>query len=315
MPEIKGELKRCAEDFLDYLAQERKYSPLTIKAYRRDLEDFTGFTTGYDVECLQHPERIDRQAIRHFLGWLRERGLGARSVARKLAALKSFFKYLNRAEIIPANPAADIRTPRFPRHLPEFLPEDQALWLMELPAADTLIGLRDRAILETFYATGIRLAELTGLVVGNVSFTKNTMRVMGKGGKERIVVFGEAAGEALGRYLEARRQQGETVDYQSPLFCGRGGRSISPRSVQLRVAHYMKQVAEARHLSPHLLRHTVATHLLDRGADLMAVKDLLGHASLSSTQVYTHVKTEQMKRLYRQAHPHAGAGQNRHYKV
>jgi len=305
--EARPELNHCTDDFLEYLAQERKYSPLTVKAYRRDLEDFTGFVNGYDVECLQHPERIDRQAIRHFLGHLRERGLGARSAARKLAALKSFFKYLNRAEIIPANPAADIRTPRFPRQLPEFLPEDQALWLMELPPADTLIGLRDRAILETFYATGIRLAELTGLVVGNVSFTQNTMRVMGKGGKERIVAFGKAAGEALGRYLEARRQQGETVDYQCPLFCGRGSRSISPRSVQLRVAHYMKQVAEARHLSPHLLRHTVATHLLDRGADLMAVKDLLGHASLSSTQVYTHVKTEQMKKLYRQAHPHAGA--------
>ena len=307
MLEARPELNHCTDDFLEYLAQERKYSPLTVKAYRRDLEDFTGFVNGYDVECLQHPERIDRQAIRHFLGHLRERGLGARSAARKLAALKSFFKYLNRAEIIPANPAADIRTPRFPRQLPEFLPEDQALWLMELPPADTLIGLRDRAILETFYATGIRLAELTGLVVGNVSFTQNTMRVMGKGGKERIVAFGKAAGEALGRYLEARRQQGETVDYQCPLFCGRGSRSISPRSVQLRVAHYMKQVAEARHLSPHLLRHTVATHLLDRGADLMAVKDLLGHASLSSTQVYTHVKTEQMKKLYRQAHPHAGA--------
>lgn len=307
MPEDKAELDHCAEDFLDYLAQERGYSPLTVKAYRRDLEDFTGFVVGYDVEYAHHPERIDRHAIRHFLGYLQERGMGARSVARKLAALKSFFKYLNRAEVIPANPAAGIRTPRFPRQLPEFLHEDQATWLMELPPGDTLIGLRDRAILETFYATGIRLVELTGLVVGNVSFTRNTMRVMGKGDKERVVVFGKAAGEALGRYLEARRRQGEAVGPQSPLFRGRGARAISPRAVQLRVAHYMRQVAEARHLSPHLLRHTVATHLLDRGADLMAVKDLLGHASLSSTQIYTHVKTEQMRRLYRQAHPHASA--------
>ncbi|MFC1543379.1 tyrosine recombinase [Candidatus Neomarinimicrobiota bacterium] len=313
MPEAKSELSHCADDFLEYLTRERSYSSLTVKAYRRDLEDFSGFVTGYDVECTQHPERIDRQALRHFLGHLQERGLGARSIARKLAALNSFFKYLNRAEIISANPAADIRTPRFPRQLPEFLPEDQAISLMELPPDNTLIGLRDRAILETFYATGIRLAELTGLIVENISFTRDMMRVMGKGGKERVVAFGEAAGKALGRYLEARRLKGETVSPQSPLFLGRGDRAISHRAVQLRVAQYMKQVAEARHLSPHLLRHTVATHLLDRGADLMAVKDLLGHATLSSTQVYTHVKTEQMKKLYSQAHPHAGGKEGRGY--
>ncbi|UCH11601.1 MAG: tyrosine-type recombinase/integrase [Fidelibacterota bacterium] len=306
MPEARSELDHLAADFLDYLANERMYSPLTIKAYRRDLEDFCRFTGEYDPKLVHHPEQVDRPAIRHFLGYLRERGLGARSVARKLATLKSFFKYLTRAEAIPANPAADIKTPRFPRRLPEFLQEDQALRLVELPARNTLTGIRDRAILETFYATGIRLAELTGLTVGDVSFTAHTLRVTGKGNKERLVTFGPLAGEALGQYLEARRGRGEVVESRSPLFCGRGERPIAPRTVQMRVAHYMKQVAEARHLSPHLLRHSVATHLLDRGADLLAVKDLLGHASLSSTQVYTHVKMEQMKKLYRQAHPHSG---------
>ncbi|MFB0516701.1 MAG: site-specific integrase, partial [Candidatus Neomarinimicrobiota bacterium] len=220
MPDVKTELDHCTQDFLDYLAQERRYSPLTIKAYWRDLEDFTGFMADYDGELAWHPERIDRQTIRHFLGYLRERGLGARSVARKLAALKSFFKYLNRAEVISVNPAADIRTPKFPRYLPEFLREDQAIRLVELPPEDSLMGLRDRAILETFYATGIRLAELTSLTVGDVSFTQNTMRVLGKGNKERVVAFGSAAGQALGRYLEARRQQGEAVNPASPLFCG-----------------------------------------------------------------------------------------------
>jgi integrase/recombinase XerC len=306
MPEAQTELELFAADFIDYLASERAYSPLTVKAYRRDLEEFCRFTTEYDPKLVQHPEQVDRSAIRHFLGYLRERGLGARSVARKLATVKSFFKYLNRAEAIPANPAADIKTPRFPRHLPEFLQEDQAARLMELPVENSLIGIRDRAILETFYATGIRLAELTGLTVGDVSFTAQTIRVTGKGNKERLVTFGAVAGEAMGRYLEVRRQRGEAVDSKSPLFCGRGDKPIAPRTVQQRVAHYMKQVAEARHLSPHLLRHTVATHLLDRGADLLAVKDLLGHASLSSTQVYTHVKVEQMKKLYQQAHPHSG---------
>ncbi len=305
MPDNRSELNRCKDDFLDYLDRERNYSPLTIKAYRRDLDDFTRFVAGYNAESTQHLERIDRQTIRHFLGYLREQRLGARSVARKLATLKSFFKYLNRAEVIPVNPAEGIRTPRFPHQLPEFLTEEQAVSLVELPPADTLVGLRDRAILELFYATGVRLSELTGMNVGEVSFTRETIRVMGKGGKERIVAFNNAAGQALGQYLEARRKAGENLESDSPLFRGRSTGAISPRTVQQRVAYYMKQVAEARHLSPHLLRHTVATHLLDRGADLMAVKDLLGHASLSSTQVYTHVKTEQMKRLYRQAHPHA----------
>ena len=309
MAKAPSELEQLAADFLDYLAKERVCSPLTIKAYRRDLTDFGGFIREYDPQMDQHPERVDRAALRHFLGYLRERGLGARSVARKLATLKSFFKYLNRVEAIPANPAADIKTPRFPRHLPEFLQEDQARHLMELPDQSSLIGKRDRAILETFYATGIRLAELTGLTVGDVSFTAQTLRVTGKGNKERLVTFGAVAGEALGQYLEARRQRGESLDARSPLFCGRGEKPIAPRSVQMRVAHYMKQVAEAQHLSPHLLRHTVATHLLDRGADLLAVKDLLGHSSLSSTQVYTHVKMEQMKKLYQQAHPHSGDAQ------
>ncbi len=305
MPENKVELASCAEDFLSYLEEERRYSPLTVKAYRRDLREFARFVDEYDPQQSRQPERIDRQTIRHFLGLLRERGLGARSVARALAALKSFFKYLNRAEVIPANPAAAILTPRTPRPLPEFLPEDQALRLMDLPSEETLIGLRDRAILETFYATGIRLAELTALAVGDVSFTGRTIRVLGKGNKERVVVIGRPAGKALGRYLEARRGSGEQVGPGSPLFCGRGGQPIACRTVQLRVKGYMQQVAEARHLSPHLLRHTMATHLLDHGADLMAVKDLLGHASLSSTQIYTHVKMDQMKKLYRQAHPHA----------
>lgn len=307
MPEEKAELTRCVEDFLAYLDKERGYSSLTTKAYSRDLRDFTAFLREYDPDLLQMPEGIDRQSIRHFLGYLRERGLSAKSTARSLAALKSFFNYLNRAEVLPSNPAVDIRTPRSTRPLPEFLDERQIAALMHLPPANDIRGLRDRAILETFYATGIRLAELAGLRVGDVSFTQETVRVVGKGNKERVVPLGKWAGEALGHYLEARRQSGEEIQRDSPLFCGRGTRPISHRTVQTRVGEYLRQVAEAGHLSPHLLRHSIATHLLDRGADLMAVKDFLGHSSLSSTQVYTHVKVEQMKNVYRQAHPHAAA--------
>jgi integrase/recombinase XerC len=303
----RTELELCITDFLQYLSDERGYSPQTSKAYRRDLDDFAAFMINYDISQMGELNLVDRLTIRHFLGHLREKGLAPRTVARRLATLKSFFRFLHQAEVIPANPATEIRTPRFERRLPEFLGEEQASQLMELPPQNSMIGLRDRAILETFYATGIRLAELTSLRVSNVSFTQQTIRVVGKGNKERVVAFGQAAQKALGKYLAERRKAGEQVDPHSPLFCGRNHQPISPRTVQMRVRYYMQQIAEAHHLSPHLLRHTVATHLLDRGADLMAVKDLLGHASLSSTQVYTHVRPEQMKKLYQQAHPHSGA--------
>ena len=307
MPEKPSELELCIADFMDYLSDERGYSIHTVKAYRRDLADFVVFVTEYDPRQSRELEEIDRLTIRHYLGYLRESGLGPRTVARRLATIKSLFRFLHRNELIPANPVLDIRTPRFEQRLPEFLGEEQTIRLMDLPASDTMIGLRDRAILEVFYATGIRLAELTSLTVGAVSLDQKTIRVIGKGNKERIVAFGSPACDSIEQYLSARRKAGETLSAQSPLFCGRGRGPISPRTVQMRVKLYMQQIAEARHLSPHLLRHTVATHLLDNGADLMAVKDLLGHSSLSTTQVYTHVKPEQMKKLYRQAHPHANA--------
>jgi integrase/recombinase XerC len=288
-----------------HLEAERQYSANTVQAYRHDLREFDSFISNYNSDLNAAISAIDRQAIRHFLGYLRENGLGARSVARKLAALKSFFKYLNRSEVIANNPASEILTPRFVKPLPEFLQEDQAARLMSEPDTETMTGLRDHAILELFYASGIRLAELVGLNVGDVSFTRNSIRVIGKGNKERVVAFGPLAGQALGQYLEARRKIGEDVVQDSSLFCGRKTNRISRRSVQVRVKHYLKQVAEGEHLSPHMLRHSVATHLLDRGADLMAVKDFLGHDSLSSTQVYTHVRVDRMKKSYAQAHPHA----------
>jgi integrase/recombinase XerC len=305
VPEPIKALADYTTDFLVYLEKERRYSPATVKAYRRDLQDFLLFIRDYDPHRAEHAGAIDRQTVRHFLGYLRERKLAARTAARKLAALKSFFGYLHRNGEVDADPTADLRTPRYPKILPEFLKEEQAIRLMDVPAEHTLIGLRDRGILELFYATGIRLAELTALTLGDVSFTQETVRVKGKGNKERVVTFGSAAAEALGRYLDARRQTGEPIAGNSPLFLGRPGKSISPRAVQYRVGLYLRQVAEAKHLSPHLLRHSVATHLLDRGADLMAVKDMLGHASLSSTQVYTHVELERMRKVYAQAHPHA----------
>ncbi len=305
MTEKPTEIALLAKEYLRYLEDEQRYSPRTVSAYGRDLAEFVVFLEDYDPQQARQPARIDRQTLRHFLGRLRERGLSPRSVARYLTSLKSLFKYLNRSEAIPANPAAQLRTPKYAKAVTEFLSENQVMELMKQPPEDTLTGLRDRAILELFYASGIRLAELTALTVDDVSFSSNTVRVVGKGNKERVAVFGPPAVAALKKYLKARRATGERVEYQHPLFCGRGRQPIANRTVQLRVQHYLEKVAEARQLSPHLLRHTMATHLLNRGADLMAVKDFLGHESLASTQIYTHVTMERIKQQYRQAHPHA----------
>ena len=305
MTDKPTEIVLLTKEFLAYLEQEQRYSPLTVNAYGRDLAEFAAFLVDYDLLQAQQPARVDRQTFRHFLGRLRERGLSPRSVARYLTSLKSLFKYLNRSEAIPSNPAADLRTPKYAKAVTEFLTEDQVMELMKQPPEDTLAGLRDRAILELFYASGIRLAELTALTVDDVSFTSNTLRVVGKGNRERVAVFGPPAVAALKKYLKARRADGEQVEYHHPLFCGRGRRAIANRTVQVLVRRYLEKVAEARQLSPHLLRHTMATHLLNRGADLMAVKDFLGHESLASTQIYTHVTMERIKQQYGQAHPHA----------
>ncbi|MCH8327649.1 MAG: tyrosine recombinase XerC [Candidatus Marinimicrobia bacterium] len=306
MPPEQMLLAQYVDDYLRYIASERNLSPLTAKAYRKDLSDLLDFLGGYQPEYLASPAKLDRVTIRHYLGHLREKGLGPRSTARKLASLKSFFKYLIRIEVLDASPAADIITPKFPRPLPEVLQPDQALRLMDLPSSATTIGLRDKAILELFYATGIRLAELTGLMVGDLSMSRGIMRVVGKGDKERRVVFGQPAGNAINHYLDDRRNGGERLDHRSPLFLGRGGKGISKRMVQKRIKQYLQQVAEAKKLSPHLLRHSMATHLLDNGADIKAVQDMLGHASLSTTQIYTHVSIEKIKKTYVQAHPHGG---------
>ncbi|MCK4578991.1 MAG: tyrosine recombinase XerC [Candidatus Marinimicrobia bacterium] len=305
MPDGDSQLAIYVSDFLVYLRKERNYSPMTVKSYQRDLDELQDFILHYDPRFLADLTLVDRQAVRHFLGYLREKGQSDRSVARKLSALKSFLKFLHRMEVLDSNPAADIKTPKFGKPVTDFLTESSIEELMALPEVNSVTGQRDKALLELFYATGVRLSELVNASVGDVSFTGNTVRVMGKGGKERLVPLGSRAAESLGHYLQSRRSGGETVHPTSPLFCGRGTQRISPRTVQNRVQHYLKQVAESRHLSPHLLRHSVATHLLDRGADLMAVKDLLGHSSLSATQVYTHVTMGQLKKQYDQAHPHA----------
>jgi len=291
--------------FLRFLVQERGYSENTILAYRRDLQQFFLFYAEYANQVPVELATVGKMAIRHYLGMLSESGLEISSISRKLASLKAFFKFAARQGYVDSNPAALILSPKTKKRLPVVLTEEEIAHAMQLPDADTLIGKRDRAILELFYSSGIRLGELLALNIGDVNFSRLTLRVFGKGAKERIVPFGKKAFAALNTYLDLRKNESGALSLNSPLFINSRGGRISRPSVQKIISAILQAVSEQAHLSPHVLRHSFASHLLDHGADLNAVKDLLGHSSLSTTQLYTHIRIGKMKEVYQQAHPHA----------
>lgn len=299
-------MKTAIDQFLNHLSRERRLSEHTCKAYATDLDQFADFLQTRDI---RRPQQIDRTAVRGFLGFLHSRGFGRRSVARKLAAVRTFLSYLctltDAAMGLAQNPALNVHPPRQDKALPVYIDVDEAARAMAIPSPNTVLGLRDRAILELFYSTGIRLRELAGLKTDALDLTDKLVRVVGKGNNERLVPFGEPARVALVAYLARRREliSQQTTD-RHHLFLARSGRPLSPSGVQSRVTRHLGK-ATGRALSPHALRHAFATHLLDAGADLNAVKELLGHASLSTTQVYTHVSVERLKKSYRQAHPRA----------
>lgn len=297
-------MKTHITQFLTHLSRQRRLSDHTCAAYATDLDQFAAFLHGCQVDRVK---QIDRNAVRDFLSFLHNRGFGRRSVARKLAAVRTFLSYLCNVGDLDRNPALDVRPPRQDKILPVYLDVDEVARAMSLPSPNTVLGLRDRAILELFYSAGIRLRELAGLKIEAVDLADKLVRVVGKGNKERLVPFGEPARVALVAYLMRREElvSEQTADAdRRHLFLARSGRPLSPSGIQGRVTRYLSK-ATGRALSPHALRHAYATHLLDAGADLNAVKELLGHASLSTTQVYTHVSVERLKRAYRQAHPRA----------
>jgi integrase/recombinase XerC len=286
--------------FLRHLERERNASPNTIRAYGEDLEQFTSHLRrelGRDAR----PEDADHLAIRGFLAELHRRGLAKSSSARKLAGLRTFFRYLCREGRLETNPARVLATPRQDKRIPAVLDEAEVAALLDLPG-DALAAVRGRAILELLYATGIRCAELVGLDAGEVDLGARMARVVGKGRKERVVLFGERAREALEAWLAARRGVRPRTD---ALFVNARGGRLSDRSVRALVARRVAQAALAHRCSPHTLRHSFATHLLTRGADLRAIQELLGHASLSTTQRYTHVDTRHLLEVYRKSHPRA----------
>ena len=300
------------DDFLRYVAHERQLSPQTVRAYTDDLGELERFLDRYYGGEEWTWAGVDRLAIRSFMGdCATRRGLAKSSIARKLSAVRSFYRFLHVEERVDANPAKAVRTPKRDRHLPGFLTREQ----MDAIFADAEVragdggfhGMRNLAIVELFYSTGMRLSELQGLNVDDLDLVSERARVMGKGRKERIVPIGRMAVRALRHYYEGRALvlAHSTRGDRRAVFLGQTGKRLTVRAIQNIVKAFLKQVGDEHGLSTHSLRHTFATHMLDGGADLMAVKELLGHASLSTTQIYTHTSKERLKQVYRQAHPRA----------
>lgn len=300
---VKGELG----DFLDYLTIERNVSTNTVDAYRGDVESFLEFLCDdYLVmprEMIDLSE-IDRLAVRSWLAWLSRHGLARSSIARRLSALRTFFRFLEREGILASNPARSVRTPKGEKTLPSVLQTDEIATLLELPDPSSPLGARDLAWFELMYGAGLRISELVSIDLDDIELNARLVKVRGKGMKERIVPFGTAAQAAIGTWLDQRRKL--VSDPAEPaLFVNYRGSRITARSVRRIFDRMIRKAAVRCGATPHTLRHSFATHLLNAGADLRAIQELLGHASLSTTQKYTHLTDSKLIEVYRGAHPRA----------
>jgi len=320
-------MKQLLKDFLDHLRLNRNASRHTVTAYGNDLSQFLQFVAASQSTKLDEvaPADIDVNAIRGFLADLHRQRISASSSARKLSALRTFIKYLKREDLVDGDASALVPAPKRGETIPAHLTVDEMSRLLEMPDESSLLGRRDRAMLELFYASGLRLSELVGLGLEDVDVSRRMVRVLGKGRKERLVPFNTATADALRQYLKdrtaliagsARLQPGRDVNAarqqsrksrapSAPLFLNYRGERLSTRSVDRLVRRYVAQCGAKFGISPHALRHSFATHLLSRGADLRAIQELLGHARLSTTQRYTHVNAAQLIEVYKKAHPRA----------
>ena len=292
-------MKDSLTAFFRHLSTEKDASPHTLRSYRTDLLEFAKYAgEGDPSTCVG---RVDTRTIRGYLAHLHGRGLDATTIARKLAAVRSWFRFLVRRGVLERNVARDVRGPRPPKKLVSFLPIDEAVALMDAKAGDRTARARDTAVLELLYATGLRVSELSSLDLDDLDRSQQTVRVLGKGRKERIVPYGSRAASALGTYLAGRGTGA------GALFANRRGGRLTVRTLHTIVRRSAAASGITRRVSPHTLRHTFATHLLDAGADLRVIQELLGHSRLSTTQRYTHVGAEQLMRVYDAAHPRARA--------
>ncbi|HYO12450.1 MAG TPA: tyrosine recombinase XerC [Thermoanaerobaculia bacterium] len=301
-------MRRLIHRYLEHIREERNLSPQTVRGYEHDLLLFLEFLAvdflGKEPREVR-PEEVDALAVRSFLAAMTRRGLAKRSQARALSAVRSLFRFACREGLLAANPAQAVRSPKIPKTLPRHLRPGEIENLIEAPEGDEPLARRDRAILELLYASGLRVSELVGLDWPDIDLSARVLRVMGKGGKERMVPFGRAAGEALRRWLEVWESVRKPVDDSEPVFLSPRGVRLGDRAVRHLIDKWVDAAALAKGVHPHTLRHTFATHLLENGADLRAIQELLGHNSLSTTQKYTHLEVERLLAVYREAHPRA----------
>ena len=286
-------IARFIEKFISYLEIEKNYSIHTVLNYKLDLRDFERFLEDKSLESIEYI------TLRKFLASLKSKNLKSRTLARKISTLKSFYRFLCREGYLKSNPTLLLSSPKLDKHLPNFLTENEMTKLIESPKQDNLLGRRDRAILETLYSTGMRVSELVGLNVETIDFIGGIVKVLGKGKKERLLPIGKTALLAIRAYLDMRDKQ------RKELFLNKNYTRLTDRGVRNVLNKYIRITSLKQHISPHALRHSFATHLLNRGADLRSVQELLGHVNLSTTQIYTHLSTERLKAVYEKTHPHA----------
>lgn len=301
-------MNNVIKEYGNYLTNEKDASTHTHKNYMADLRQFYDYMQtkhpGIDTNQPQGLTEVDNVVVRGFLADLFKKNSAA-SVARKLASLRSFFQYWVKKGVLENNPAKDVASPKVPRRLPNFLSIDEVFRLLEGPKGTSPLAIRDRAILELLYASGLRVSELVGLDKNQLDFNQNVIRVIGKGDKERLVPVGTKAQDALKKYMELRTQLiGDGTNTEAVFVNRRGGR-LTPRSVERLIQKYIKVCGINKRVTPHVIRHTFATHLLNAGADLRGIQELLGHASLSTTQKYTHVSVDKLMEVYDKSHPKA----------
>jgi len=305
-------MQHYIDRFADYLKYQRNASAHTLRNYLSDLEQFYDYLCPRDSSGSRREidiQQIDHITIREYMAKLYRDSRKKSSIARKLATLRTFFKFLCREQLLESNPARLVSSPRQEKRLPKVISVDDVVHFIETPDTETVLGKRDRAIIELLYATGCRVSELAGMNLADIDLKNQTIRVRGKGRKERFVPFGSKAKEALNDYLLERNklllEAPENKRDPSVVFLNYQGTRITTRSIGRLIEKYVKECALAQNISPHSLRHSVATHLLSAGADLRAIQELLGHARLSTTQIYTHVSIEQLMQVYDKAHPRA----------
>lgn len=299
---VKDSSLSLLEDFKLYLEVERNLSLHTVKAYYADLLDFLERIDNRDPQSLIHKD------IRTYLAEIQSRNYSRITISRKIAAIRTFYRYLYREKLIKANPADNIKSPRKVKNLPEFLSENEVELILQNINKDTPSGFRDRTIIEVLYATGMRISELCNLNFGSLNLEGQEITVFGKGGKERIVLISNRARKFLMEYIEKTRPElaaDNNVSEDTPVFINNSGFRLQQRSVHRFLSNLAKSIKIQKKISPHIFRHSFATRLLENGADLRVVQELLGHASISNTQIYTHVSTERLKQAYIKAHPRA----------